>query len=213
VTGKLGQKILPGRIVIVSSPSGGGKTSICRRILTMARRRQGWVFSVSYTTRHRRPREKDGREYRFVSEAVFQRRQQQRFFAESFKVHRYFYGTPRRPLEDIIRGGGVMLLDVDVRGALALKRTYREAITIFILPPSITALKRRLKRRGTETTEMRQVRFDNARREEMPKYERFEYTVVNRQLSTAVQQVLAIIAADLSRTKFMSKEQIKQLLG
>ena len=155
----------PGKIVIISSPSGGGKTSICRRLLSPARKRQGWRFSVSYTTREKRPGEKDGRAYYFVSDQEFGHLAQSGFFAEHCHVHLYHYGTPRRPLEQIIKQGGVMVLDVDVQGAVKLRNVYPQAITIFVLPPSVAALRTRLKRRGTESKEQLKVRFQNARRE------------------------------------------------
>lgn len=196
-----------GRIVIISSPSGGGKTSICRRLLSRTRRAQGWSFSVSYTTRAMRIGERNGREYYFVSEPDFRRRAEQDFFAEHFRVHGYHYGTPRRPLEQVLSAGGVMLLDVDVKGAFKLRKEYPEAITIFILPPSVPELRRRLRRRGTETKAQLAVRFENAKRE-MKLYDKFDYVVVNRDLDVAVQQVLSIIECHQCRTDKIDKEQM-----
>ena len=154
-----------GKIVIISSPSGGGKTSICRKLLTPARKRLGWHFSLSYTTRDRRGGERDGREYKFVTDAQFESLAKKNYFAEDCRVHLYRYGTPRKPVEDAVKRGGVMLFDVDVQGAVKLRKLFRDAITIFILPPSRTALQQRLRRRGTETKEQLKVRFDNARKE------------------------------------------------
>ena len=129
----------PGKIVIVSSPSGGGKTTICRKLMSPARRRKGWRFSISYTTRDPRVGERNGREYHFVTNEEFDRLTSQGFFAEHFKVHLYKYGTPRKPLEQVLRQGGVMLLDVDVKGARRIKREFPEVISIFVLPPARTA--------------------------------------------------------------------------
>ncbi|UCD62770.1 MAG: guanylate kinase [Candidatus Zixiibacteriota bacterium] len=201
----------PGKIVVISSPSGGGKTSICRRLLTPARRQNGWTFSISYTTRRRRPSERNGREYYFVAEDKFRKLAAKNFFAEHFKVHLYRYGTPRRPLEKVIRSGGVIILDVDVQGAFRLKKTFPQAVTIFILPPSIPVLRRRLIRRGTETAEQRRVRFDNARKE-IRLYKRFEYCVINDDLDTAVREVLGIITSHHCRTEHVPAEQIRKLL-
>ena len=201
----------PGKIVIISSPSGGGKTSICRRLLTPARKRRGWGFSISYTTRARRPGERHGREYYFVDEKQFAHLAKDDFFAEQFKVHLSRYGTPRQPLEQVLNKGGVMLLDVDVKGARRLKKVYPQAVTIFILPPSIKALRQRLSRRGTETKAQLKVRYDNAR-EEMKLFRRFEYAVVNDELNKAVKQVLSIIEAHSCRTKYLVAEPlVKQL--
>jgi guanylate kinase len=189
----------PGKIVIISSPSGGGKTSICRRLLTPARKRRGWAFSISYTTREKRRGERNGREYFFVDKDEFGRLVREGFFAEHFRVHLYQYGTPRDELNGVLRRGGVKLLDVDVQGALRLSKEYPQAITIFIVPPSTTALRRRLKQRGTETKQQLQVRFENARKE-MKLYSRFQYAVVNDSLPQAVKEVLAIIESHYCRT-------------
>lgn len=202
----------PGRIVIISSPSGGGKTSICRRLLTPTRKRQGWTFSISYTTRGKRKGEQQGREYCFVPEADFDRLVARDYFAEHFRVHLYKYGTPRRPLEKVLQSGGVMLLDVDVQGAKKLRKEYPQAITIFVLPPSQAALRQRLKRRGTETKEQLKIRFENARKE-MKLYRKFEYVVINKELNDAVRQVLAIIEAHPCRLDNFNPEQITRITG
>jgi guanylate kinase len=182
----------PGKIIIISSPSGGGKTSICQALLSEERRSDGWAFSVSYTTRKKRPGEVDGQEYFFVNDTEFDRLEAEGFFAESFQVHLYKYGTPRAPLDTVRQNGGVMILDVDVQGAQKLHHEYPDAITIFIEPPSLQALKERLKRRGTETEEQLKVRFENAA-EEMELHDRFSYVVINEQLNSAVDEVLGII--------------------
>lgn len=202
----------PGSIVIISSPSGGGKTSICRRLLSRSRRRQGWTFSVSYTTRRMRVGERNGREYHFVSADRFAHLAKAGFFAEQFEVHTNRYGTPREPLERVRRGRGVMILDVDVQGAQKLRREYPDAITIFVLPPSVPELRQRLRLRGTETREQLAIRFENAKRE-MKLYHRFEYVVVNRILDTAVQEVLAIIRSHRCRTDKIDKEQMHSITG
>ncbi len=183
---------IKGKIVIISSPSGGGKTSICRELLSESRLKEGWQFSISDTTRRMRQGEKDGREYNFISEAEFEKKIAANYYAEHFKVHLYNYGTPREPLEAVLKNGGVMLLDVDVQGAEKLKAEYPEAVTIFILPPSEEELRKRLIQRGTETEEQLAVRFENAK-EEMKLHKMFDYTVVNNELITAVEEVLAII--------------------
>jgi guanylate kinase len=202
----------PGRIVIISSPSGGGKTSICRRLLTSARKHQGWTFSVSYTTRAKRTGERHGREYYFVGEAQFDRLAKKNFFAEHFRVHLYNYGTPRKPLEDVRRRGGTMVLDVDVNGAFRLLKEYPDAVTIFVLPPSILALRQRLRRRGTETKEQLHVRFKNAIGE-MKLYRRFEYVVINEQLDDAVRDVLSIVRSHRCRVDHLPAEQIRRIVG
>ena len=202
----------PGKIVIISSPSGGGKTSICRKLLSPTRRRQGWTFSVSYTTRKKRIGERNGREYHFVKEEKFHSLVKKDYFAEYFKVHLYHYGTPRGPLDGIRNKGGVIILDVDVQGAFKLRREYPDAITIFISPPSIAELKRRLRRRGTETDEQLKVRFKNAI-DEMKLFYKFDYVVINKELNVAVKQVLSIINAHECRTDYINKKQFTEKIG
>jgi len=181
-----------GKIVIISSPSGGGKTSICRKLLTPSRKKSGWKFSLSYTTRLKRPGELNKREYVFVTREKFKELAKSGFFAEYCLVHKHYYGTPRKPLEDVLNKGGVMILDVDVKGAFKLKKVYPDAITIFILPPSLTELRNRLLKRGTESKDQLKVRFENAKKE-MKLNSRFEYTVINEDLKCAVKEVLDII--------------------
>ncbi len=198
-----------GQLVILSSPSGGGKTSICRELLTAERRDAGWTFSISYTTRQRREGEKNGREYHFVPATEFDSLIAQDFFAEHFQVHLYKYGTPRGPLEAVVREGGVMLLDVDIQGARQLKTEYPDAIAIFILPPSLDALQDRLAKRGTETAEQLALRFARAR-EEMSAFRDypFDYVVINDTLPEAVADVLAIVRAHPRRRDRWTTEQL-----
>ena len=158
----------PGKIVIISSPSGGGKSSICRELLTPIRKRSGWSFSVSYTTRKKRNTERNGREYVFVDHEEFDFLVARRFFAEHFQVHGNKYGTPREPLQKVVREGGVKILDIDIQGARKIKKGFPRAVTIFVLPPSIAELRKRLKRRGTETREELEIRFQYESQHEVP---------------------------------------------
>ncbi len=203
-----------GKIVIISSPSGGGKTSICRKLLTSSQKRKGWQFSVSYTTRRPRPNERNKREYHFVRDSDFERLEKINYFAESARVHIYRYGTPRGPIDRVIKGGGVMILDVDVQGAKSIREAYPDAIAIFIAPPSLAELKRRLKGRGTETAAQRRMRFMTALKElkQFRKYD-FDYLVINKDLATAVSQVKAIIESDSCRIEKIGKEQMKKITG
>ena len=198
-----------GRVVIISSPSGGGKTSICRHLLNA---HKSWQFSISYTTRPMRSGEIDGREYYFVDTETFEKMDEAGNFAEHFQVHLYRYGTPRQPLDDIIKHGGVMLLDVDVQGAAKLKREYPGSMTVFILPPSLHDLRERLKARGTETPEQLEVRFRNAA-DEMKLWREFDYVVINDDLSTAVNEVESIVTSDRCRTDRIDPEQIENIIG
>lgn len=204
-------KKIKGKIVIISSPSGGGKSTICRKLLEK-NKKQGWDFSVSVTTRKKRPNETDGIEYIFADHADFIKRRDRKEFAEWCKVHRYLYGTPKKPLEQVLYHGGVMLLDVDVKGAMKLKSAYPNAATIFILPPSRAELRRRLKKRGTEDDKQLRIRRKRAL-SEMRLFGKFEYTIVNKNLDTAVNEVEMIIKSLHCRKKNLALEQINRIVG
>ena len=171
-----------GKVVIISSPSGGGKTTICLKLL---RANPRWKFSVSCTTREKRPGEVDGREYVFVDRPRFVQLKREDYFAESARVHLHYYGTPRKPLDKVVEKGGVILLDVDVKGAASIKKKYPQSLSIFILPPSAAELKKRLRRRGTETKAQLKVRLKNAIAE-MGRFNRFDYIIINKDINEAV---------------------------
>ncbi|MBN2227515.1 MAG: guanylate kinase [candidate division Zixibacteria bacterium] len=205
---QIGQK---GKIIIISSPSGGGKSSICRRLL-QRNKKQGWRFSISYTTRPPRKNERDGREYYFVDRETFARMQKRGEFAESCVVHQHRYGTPRKFLDTTLRTGGVIILDVDVKGAFKLKTQYPTAALVFILPPGKAELRRRLKRRGTEDDKQLRIRRMRAE-EEMKLFSRFEFVVVNKDLDVAVNEVDMIIRSLHCRKQNLDLEQIKRIIG
>jgi guanylate kinase len=211
ISSRVKKRSIKGKIIIVSSPSGGGKTTICQKLLKK-NRKDNWRFSISFTTRKKRENEKNGREYWFVDHAEFMKTRDKNQFAEWCQVHRFYYGTPRKPLEEVLHGGGVMLLDVDVKGAMKLKRAYPSAVTIFILPPGRAELKRRLKRRGTEDDKHFKIRQKRAL-SEMRLYRRFEYTVINNDLDTAVSEVEMIIKSLHCRKSNLDLEQIDRIVG
>jgi guanylate kinase len=200
-----------GRIIIISSPSGCGKSTICRRILKR-NSKSGWKFSVSFTTRKRRDDERNGRQYHFIGHSEFMSYRDKGRFAEWCQVHRFYYGTPKKPLEDVLHKGGVMLLDVDVKGAHKLKRAYPSAAKIFILPPSKKELKRRLKQRGTEDDKHLKIRQKRAL-SEMKQFRQFEYIVINDNLNTAVEEVEMIIKSLHCRKDNLDLEQINRIVG
>jgi len=202
-------KKIKGKIVIISSPSGGGKTSICRGL---RRCNKDWSFSVSATTRSKRPNERNGREYHFMNYADFRKYVDKGYFAEWCQVHRYYYGTPKKQLEDTLYKGGVLLLDVDVKGAAKLKKAYPQAVTVFVLPPSKTELRKRLKRRGTEDDKHFKIRQKRAL-SEMKLYRKFEYTIINKNLNTAVNEVEMIVKSLHCRKSNLDLEQINRIVG
>lgn len=208
-------EIRPGRVVIISSPSGGGKTTICKALLNDERTSQGWSFSVSYTTRKKRANEENGREYFFVTSDEFEAKVSEGFFAEHFSVHGNKYGTPKQPLEDVVESGGVKILDIDIQGARRIKEKFPKATAIFILPPSLEELRRRLEKRATETSEELELRYEGARGEieSILHSAHFGYFVINEELNEAVLQVLAIIEADKHRIENLPSEQLHKLIG
>lgn len=171
-----------GKIIIISSPSGGGKSTICRQL---QKNNPDWEFSISYTTRAIRDDETDGIEYFFVDEKKFVELEKEKFFAESALVHLSHYGTPSAPIDAAVKNGDVILLDVDVQGAASIKSLYPEALSIFILPPSEKELGKRLKKRGTETEEQLAVRLENAIAE-MGRQSEFDYIIINKDINVAV---------------------------
>jgi guanylate kinase len=184
-------------IVVISAPSGSGKTTIYSEIL---KRNPQLRFSVSYTTRKRREAEADGSDYFFVDRGTFERMAREGKFVEWASVHGELYGTERKQLDDCLADGKTLLLDVDVQGAMNVMKEFPEAVTIFIEPPSLEELERRLRRRGTESDESIRRRLEGAKRE-LEYRDIFQYIVINDKLDESIQQIENIIKlAPLERT-------------
>lgn len=179
-----------GRIIIVSAPSGGGKTSVIGRLME---RHPELIHSVSFTTRPARPGGVDAGYYEIVTEAAFRRGVAAGDFAEWAEVHDHLYGTPRAPLDRWLADGRDVIADVDVVGGESLKRVYRDrAISIFLLPPSMAVLEERLARRATDTEEVRQLRLRNAVRE-LACQDRYDHRVVNDDIDRAYAEIEGIL--------------------
>ncbi|HVE78709.1 MAG TPA: guanylate kinase [Gemmatimonadaceae bacterium] len=181
--------------VILSAPSGGGKTAIARELL---KRRPDVGYSVSATTRLPRTGEVDGRDYHFLSVAEFQDRQRRGEFAESAEVHGRLYGTLRREVERVLAAGRHVVMDIDVRGAQQFKAAFPGSVLVFVLPPSAEVLVARLTARKTEDPAALRVRLHAALRE-LEAVEHYQYVIVNDRLEDAVARVAAIIDAEASR--------------
>lgn len=179
--------------IILSSPSGAGKTTIAKELL---KRRDDVGYSVSCTTRPARPREVDGRDYKFLSRAEFLKWREEGAFAESAEVHGNLYGTLRSEVERVLKSGQHVLMDIDVQGATQFKRAFPQAVTIFVLPPSAEILMSRLRKRQTETPEQLIRRLQSAL-QELQAVDEYEYVVVNDDLDEAVQRVSSIIDAEV----------------
>ena len=178
-----------GILFILSGPSGAGKGTLRERLFRML---DGLSFSVSCTTRAPRPGETDGVDYRFVAEEEFLRRRDAGDFLEWAGVHGHFYGTLTADVKKALDDGRDILLEIDVQGALQVKKKISGAVTIFVAPPSMKALEERLRGRSTETEQDIALRLCNARRE-MGESSKYDFTVVNDDIDAAAQRLADIV--------------------
>ncbi len=205
---------LPGLVAILSSPSGTGKTTICRNLID---RHSDYRFSISATTRPPRGKEKNGIDYYFVSESEFDRMIQNNELAEWAYVFGHRYGTPFSEITEVVNHNKVLLCDIDVQGGMTLKDKYRQAVTIFLIPPSFAELRRRLFKRRTDSAEQRKLRMETAVKE-LGYWHRYDYIVLNDDLKKATNEVDMIITAERAKTirrnegRFWKTSQAK-LLG
>ena len=184
-----------GLAVVLSAPSGAGKTTVCEKLVAEEAR---IVKSVSFTTRLRRKGEIEGDQYYFVTRKRFQEERVGGRFLEWAEVHGYLYGTPRDYLERQLRAGKDVMLDIDVQGARTIKGAVPEAVLIFLLPPSLAELKDRLRRRDSDSTSDISARLRNATIE-FGCYRMYDYLVVNEEVNEAARTVKSIIMAEKCR--------------
>ncbi|MCY7377719.1 MAG: guanylate kinase [Gemmatimonadaceae bacterium] len=188
--------------MILSAPSGGGKTTIARSLLA---RRQDLGYSVSCTTRTPRPGEVHARDYYFMTRAEFIAEREKGAFAESAEVHGNLYGTLRSEVERVMASGRHVVMDIDVQGAVQFQRAFPQAVTIFILPPSAEVLLDRLRARKTESAAQLAARLQSAL-QELQQVDEYEYVIVNDELDRAVGSVASIVDAET-----VSRERVKNL--
>lgn len=179
--------------IILSAPSGGGKTTIARQLMD---RRADVGYSVSCTTRAPRPNEKEGKDYYFLTREEFISKRAAGDFAESAEVHGNLYGTLKREIERVLGHEKHVILDIDVQGARQIRAAFPKAVTIFVLPPSGEVLLERLSKRKTESPQQLVARLNSAL-QELRSVEEYEYVIVNDDLDRAVQRVNAIIDAEV----------------
>ena len=184
-----------GTLFVVSSPSGGGKGTLIRRVLECV---DNLSYSVSYTTRGPRPNEQNGREYFFVDRATFDEMVASGEFLEWACVHGNFYGTSRRQIAEQTGAGIDIVLEVDVQGAASVRQLLMDSVSVFILPPSFEVLRQRLCARGTDTPESLELRLRNAPAE-LRQYSSFDYVIINDEIERAVGQLASIIYAERAR--------------
>jgi guanylate kinase len=190
-----------GRVVVLSAPSGGGKTTLAQAVIA---RTPGLVRSITYTTRPKRPAEEDGSDYHFVSREIFEQRRRRGEFLESAMVHGHFYATSRLDVNTLCAQGLDVLLVIDYQGAASLRQLALDALYIFILPPSLEALEQRLRQRNSETEVTLQRRLAEAPTE-MAQYRYYEYVIINDDRESAVKQLRAIILADRCRVERLNR--------
>lgn len=180
-------------LLVLSAPSGAGKTTLARRLLTEVKNA---VFSVSYTTRAPRGAEQESVDYCFVSAEAFQSKIDRGEFVEWAQVHDHFYGSPKAAIEAASSQGGIAVFDIDVQGGLEIKRQYPDAVLVFVLPPSIAELERRLRERATDSDETIRRRLLAARSEMTKGISTYDYMLVNESLDGALAELRSILVAE-----------------
>lgn len=183
-----------GLLIILSSPSGAGKSTLTRRLLDWD---PSFCFSVSATTRAPRPGEEHGQDYYFLERAEFENLVETGGMLEHAEVFGNFYGSPRQPVEEAIEGGHDVLFDIDWQGGQQVRNSAlsRDVVSIFILPPSIAELERRLRSRGQDSNEVISGRMEKSR-DEISHWAEYDYVLVNRDLDTAYDELKAIVTAE-----------------
>jgi len=189
-----------GNLFVISAPSGAGKTTLCQKLREVI---PDLKFSVSYTTRKPRTGEIDGVHYIFVDEDEFRAMIADGEFVEWAQVHGNFYGTSKKRIEDMINGGFDVILDIDVQGGRQIREHFSanniNNILIFVLPPSMDTLKKRLKGRMSDSDEVIKKRLKNAK-EEIREYKNYDYVIINDVFEDALKEMVAIIIAERART-------------
>lgn len=191
-----------GLFIVVSAPSGAGKSSLCQGLMRACPEIK---FSVSHTSRSPRPGEEDGKDYYFVSRKEFQRKIAQGEFVEWVENYGYLYGSSRKVMEKFIKEGNDLLLDIEPRGAKKVKQTLRGGVYVFVLPPSRSDLLKRLEKRGHETKEAIQKRFKQAE-SELKELSWYDYVIFNQDLDKAINQLIAIYVAEKCKRSRLRKE-------
>ncbi|HZN96492.1 MAG TPA: guanylate kinase [Gemmatimonadales bacterium] len=191
-----GPPATPGVLLVLSAPSGAGKTTLAHRLMADL---ADAVFSISYTTRAPRGPERDGVDYRFVDVMTFKQKIEAGEFVEWAEVHGHFYGSPQSAVDHALATKGVAVFDIDVQGGQAIKRKYPEAALVFVLPPSMEELERRLRGRKTDSEDTIQKRLLGARSEIERGVAAYDYVIVNDDLDRAYTDLRSVLAAERCR--------------
>ncbi len=196
-----------GFLLVISGPSGVGKGTVTERLLED---NKDLMFSISTTTRKKRNYEEDGKNYFFVEKEKFERMVEENKFLEYAVVHENLYGTPKDFVLEGIEDGKIIVLEIDVQGALQVKANYPNGVFVFLLPPSLEELEYRLTHRGTESEEQIAIRLANAR-DELSKFNEYQYAVINDKLDDAVSDIESIINAE--KLRVVSSSSLEEILN
>ena len=188
-------------IIVISAPSGTGKTTIVRELI---KNNENLVASVSYTTRKKRANEIDGKDYSFVSSELFSSMVEEKSFLEHAKVFDCFYGTPKKEVEDSLNKGLNVILEIDWQGAMQIKKERPDCLMLFIVPPSKEELMLRLRKRGTDSNNEIRLRFDEALND-INQYESFDKVFINKDVRSTVQAITTFIK-DPSKASSLNDE-------
>ena len=188
---------MQGLLFVVTAPSGAGKTSLINAVLAEDSRLR---LSVSYTTRPPRPSEQNGREYHFVDDATFMAMLERGEFLESAEVHGHRYGTSQKAIDGTLDGGRDLVLEIDWQGALQVRRLHPECVRVFVLPPSLNELEKRLRARGQDSDEVIARRMAAAK-DEIAHAPESDYVIINKDFENAKRDLLAIFRAERLKTE------------
>lgn len=186
-----------GRLVVISAPSGAGKTTLVRGLIARDPR---FVFSVSYTTRPKRPTETDGVDYHFVTLEAFEALRREGEFLEYAQVFDNFYATGRRAVEDLLAAGKHVIVEIDWQGARQVRARVPDCVSIFIVPPSVRALEQRLRARRTDSEDVIRRRLRDSM-DDLAHWDEFDYIVVNDDLDTALDELAGLACGLLRRNR------------
>jgi guanylate kinase len=186
-----------GFLLVLTGPSGAGKGTLVDRLVAA---RPECIFSISATTRPRRSTEAEGVQYEFVSKDEFERRRSAGQFLEWAEVHDQLYATPAKFVDEQVRAGRVVVLDVDVQGGASVRRARKDAVSVFVYPPSVDALRQRLLKRDTDAPGVVETRLKNAPGE-LAEWREYDYLVLNDDLEQAVARLTAIVDAERVRVR------------
>lgn len=196
----------PGLLLVLSAPSGAGKTTLADRLM---KEMPDAVFSVSYTTRPPRGTERQGEHYHFVDTRTFQEKIDLGQFVEWAEVHGHFYASPQSIVDQVRRSGGLAIFDIDVQGGNAIKRKYPDTVLVFILPPTLEELERRLRARRTETEETIRSRLLAARSEIERGVASYEYIITNDDVDRAFVDLASVVRAERCRRQRLDLSKLK----